>query len=137
MPNVDELAKSFTAALQRAEKDGDTAGLLPLFAPDARVSSIALKRPLEKLDGVAQFWTSYLAAFKSVASRFVHIHASGDLAVLEWISDGLLSGGEPISYQGVSILEFECGRIARFRTYYDSAAFLPDGAKLLGREVEI
>jgi ketosteroid isomerase-like protein len=49
--------------------------------------------------------------------------------VLEWISKGALSTSEDIRYQGVSILEMDGERIHRFRTYYDSAAFLPQGAK--------
>jgi ketosteroid isomerase-like protein len=137
MRNTDELVRSFIAALQQAEKNCDTAALVALFAPDCKVGSIAIKRPLEKLDGARQFWTNYFAAFQSIASNFVHIHTCGDLAVLEWISEGVLPAGEPISYQGVSILEFAGNGISRFRTYYDSAATLPDGAKLLGRDVEV
>jgi hypothetical protein len=51
------------------------------------------------------------------------------LAVLEWESEGTLPGGEPIRYPGVSVIEFADGRVGRFSTYYDSAAFLPQGAK--------
>lgn len=54
---------------------------------------------------------------------------SNGSAVLEWISEGTLTSGEPLKYQGVSIIETVDGKVQRFRTYYDSAAFLPQGAK--------
>ena len=50
-------------------------------------------------------------------------------ATLEWKSDGTLPDGKPISYRGVSLIDFDGDRVKRFRTYYDSAAFLPEGAK--------
>lgn len=60
-----------------------------------------------------------------ITSRFMHTHTS----VLEWVSKGTLSTSEEITYRGVSVLELSHGKVHRFRTYYDSAAFLPQGAK--------
>ena len=45
-------------------------------------------------------------------------------AALEWESEGALPTGAPIRYRGVSLLEFAGDRVKRFRTYYDSAAFV-------------
>ena len=135
MPTADQLVKSFTDALQNAETTGDVKPLAELFANDAQLSSISLRKPHVGVQGAVEFWNQYLKIFKSIKSEFTHLHASGDLAALEWKSEGVLPSGLPISYLGVSILEFENGKIARFRTYYDSAAFLPDGAKLLGRDI--
>jgi ketosteroid isomerase-like protein len=40
-----------------------------------------------------------------------------------------LKSGTPIKYKGVSIVEFAGGKVKRFATYYDSAAFTSDGSK--------
>ena len=76
--------------------------------------------------------------FQTVRSTFVHTRVGQAAATLEWTSEGRLPTGTAINYQGVSLLEFDAaGRVKRFRTYYDSAAFLPEGAKTLGREVKV
>ena len=133
LPRVDE----FITTLQQMERTKDVSSMLKFFTDDAAMSSIALHKPMQGLDGVKKFWTDYLAIFRTVKSDFVHVHVSGDLAVLEWRSTGELPGGAVIDYQGVSVLEFAREKICRFRTYYDSAAFVPEGAKLLGRELAI
>ena len=54
---------------------------------------------------------------------------SGDLGLLEWTSSGRLSTDRDITYRAVSILEFDDDdRVARFATYYDTAAFLEPAA---------
>lgn len=57
-------------------------------------------------------------------------------AAVEWRSDGTLPSGEPVSYRGVGLIEVERGggnrargKVGHFRTYYDSATFLPQGSK--------
>ena len=136
MPATDVHAHAFCKALQQFEQDGNLEPLARFFANNAQISSIALRQPLEGRAGVQTFWRDYLSVFQNVASTFRHVHGVADLAVLEWTSEGVLVTGEMINYQGVSILEFTGERISRFRTYYDSAAFLPDGAKLLGRSIQ-
>jgi ketosteroid isomerase-like protein len=133
----DNRVQQFITLLQQIERTRQVDPILDLFAQDAQISTISQRKPLVGKAGVKQFWTGYLAIFRTVGSEFVHQHATADLAVLEWRSEGVLHDGAAINYQGVSILEFSGEKIGRFRTYYDSAAFLPDGAKLLGREVEV
>ncbi len=135
MSHLSEPAKEFIKALASAEQTRGIQQLVSLFTPQAEVRSIALKKPLTGPDGVKRFWLDYLGNFESVRSSFTHTHSSQDLTVLEWKSEGTLLDGTAINYQGVSILEYSADKISRFRTYYDSAAFLPEGAKLLGREV--
>jgi len=48
---------------------------------------------------------------------------------MEWRSQGTLSDGEDVHYRGVSIIDIDNGLVQGFRTYYDSAVFLPTGAK--------
>ena len=53
-------------------------------------------------------------------------------AVLEWVSRGVLISGETVEYKGVTVLETDARRVRRCRIYYDSAVFMPGGAKLDG-----
>ena len=136
MSSAEQLAQTFMTTLQQAERTNDVGPLVALFAADAAVGSIATKEPMTGVDGARRFWLEYLSVFKTIHSTFVHARAAGDGAALEWTSEGLLPTGTPINYQGVSLLEFgPGGQVTRFRTYYDSAAFLPEGAKTRGREV--
>jgi ketosteroid isomerase-like protein len=134
MATIESRVQQFIDALQQLEQTRDAQPLLGLFSKDAQLKSIAHHDHIGDASGLTKFWGDYVENFEEVKSHFIHIHSSGDLAVLEWTSEGTLAGGSPISYQGVSILEFIGDKISRFRTYYDSAAFLPDGAKMLGRE---
>jgi ketosteroid isomerase-like protein len=116
-------------SLQQIEKTGDVEPLVALFAENADLINLAMHEPLQGKQHIRQFWQNYLSVFDRIQSRFTHV-AEGDKTItLEWISEGALSSGEPFSYRGVSILETNNGQVQHFRTYYDSAAFLPEGAK--------
>ena len=97
-----------------------------LPVPGARDLMYALERGTDQVEG---FWRDYRAVFRSIKSEFTHVIEGKDGAVLEWVSRGQLLNGEPVEYKGVSVLETGNDRIRRFRTYYDSAVFLPGGAK--------
>ena len=134
--DTQSLATTFMDTLKQAESTNDVGPLAALFAADAECSSTATKQPMAGTDGVKRFWLEYLSVFKAVRSTFAHTRVGAGSAALEWTSEGTLPTGTAINYQGVSLLEFDGdGKVARFRTYYDSAAFLPEGAKTLGREV--
>jgi len=115
--------EDFIAALQDAERDHSSDGLVDLFAPDASCANLA--HEAHGLDEVREFWDQYLATFIEVASEFSHVveHANG--FVLEWVAHGILASGEPIGYRGVSLVDVGPDGIEAFRTYYDSAAFVP------------
>ena len=132
---VNHLLERFLAEIEKLETTGHSESLCKLFTDDAEVCSIAFEDVRNGTGAVASFWQEYIGHFKHVRSTFLHKHASGDLAVLEWRSEGELLDGTPIAYRGVTILECRGEQICRFRTYYDSAAFIPDGFKLLGRAV--
>lgn len=117
-------AEQFAAALQRLESDRDLDAFLGQF--DAGVE---LLRPepgsVERgLDGARRFWQAYLDQFEQVGSQFTRVADGGSLSELEWTSEGTLATGRPIRYAGVSLLEHGDGRITRFSTYYDTAAFI-------------
>jgi ketosteroid isomerase-like protein len=114
----------FVRTLQQAEQSRDIEPLVELFTEDAELDKPAGPEPERGRDGARRFWESYLRAFGRIRSEFARIVESDTLAVLEWTSDGVLPDGRPLQYDGVSILELADGRVKRFRTYYDSAAFV-------------
>ncbi len=120
---TNETTSRFMEALQAAEQSGSLDELIALFSNEAEVTGIG--RPhAQGRDGAEAFWRNYLAQFDTIRSTFTQVLEGPDHGVLEWTSVGALSGGHPISYSGVSILQWRDGQIHRFRTYYDSAAFL-------------
>jgi ketosteroid isomerase-like protein len=124
-----EIAERFMHTLQQIEATGDVEPLVVLFTEDAELSNLAMTEPLRGHDGARRFWQKYLSVFERIQSKFTNVVEGDRTAVLEWISEGALSTGESLNYRGVSILETDNGQVCRFRTYYDSAVFLPQGAK--------
>jgi hypothetical protein len=123
---VSDVVSRFMQALREAEVNQSPAPLLPLFTEDAELHSLGIAEPRRGLEEIERFWRDYLSVFKEIYSEFTRIRGDEEGAVLEWVSEGTLSNGEPIRYRGVSILELEAGRIQRLSTYFDSAAFLPE-----------
>ena len=127
LPPMDpkQAAQTFMKTLQQAETDGDVDPLVELFGEDAVLHALTTKREHSGPSGAEQFWSEYLGQFEEIKSEFGHVAAEGNIANCEWTSTGKLDGGREIEYVGVSLLEFaDDGKIERFRTYYDSAAFL-------------
>lgn len=122
-----EIAERFMRTLQKTEETGDVEPLIELFTDDAELSKLATVEAMQGRDGARHFWCDYLAVFDRIHSEFNHVTESNGTAVLEWTSSGALTSGEPLKYRGVSILEISNGQVHRFRTYYDSAVFLPHG----------
>lgn len=120
-----DLAERFMQTLQNIEVSGDVEPLVALFADTADLINLAMTQPLQGQESIRQFWQNYLSVFDRIQSRFTHVSQGEGTITLEWISQGNLVSGEPISYRGVSILEAQDGQVQHFRTYYDSAAFLP------------
>ncbi len=52
-------------------------------------------------------------------STFRSVFATEEGAALEWTTEGT-SNGDTVSYDGVSILELEGGKISRFMAYFDT-----------------
>lgn len=119
-----DVARRFMEALQGAERTGEVGPLVELFADDAELSKLAGVEPRRGREGAIQFWRDYLGAFEQIRSTFSLVVEGAGAVALEWVSEGALPGGRPIRYAGVSLLEFDDGRVRRFRTYYDSAAFV-------------
>ena len=129
---ANDTPERFMQALQQVERTKDVEPLVQLFADDAELRALVGHRTEHGRDGARQFWREYLSAFQDVHSDFTAVHRGEDFATLEWQSNGTLPSGEPLTYRGVSLLELRDGQVSGFRTYYDSAAFLPQGAKHAG-----
>lgn len=114
-------------ALKAYEAEGDVDALVGCFTDDAALERLTHKTYKGK-DDTERFWLEYLEPFEEIATEFFNVTEDDDGAVLEWVSKGNLKGGKALHYKGVSSLSFEGDKVKGFRTYYDSAAFLSEGA---------
>ena len=117
--NETSMARRFADAVNRSERTGDAEPIVALFDADAELRSLVHEQPLRGIEGARKFWREYLGSFRQLRSRFEHMRDDGELAVLEWVTEGTLASGDPIVYSGASIVEYAGGRVTRFRTYYD------------------
>lgn len=121
------LAKRFVAALDDLHRNRDVEPLIDLFADDATLTKVGMPRQERGKQGARAFWQQYRDVFGSIDASFRHTVTGDGVAFLEWTSDGTLSDGSDFRYDGVSVLEAQGDTIDAFRTYYDTAAFLPRG----------
>lgn len=117
-----ERAQRFVDALAKLEQGGDLEPLLALFSDDAQVSNVASPRTFSGLEGARQFWTEYKGTLGQVKSTFRNLIESGDRVALEWETQGTAHNGAAVSYEGVSIIEWDGDRIRRFYAYFDPHA---------------
>jgi hypothetical protein len=121
-----EQARRFIDALHALEGDGADGldQICALFSDNAVLTNAALRladKEYHGRSGVREFWQSYRATFADIRSEFSHVTAGDRAAGLFWTSAGQDASGQPVSYDGVSLLEFDqSGLIARFRGYYDT-----------------
>lgn len=123
------LAETFQRTLQQIEQSGDPTALVNLFTEDCELLNLALTEPMRGREGARRFWGNYLSVFGKVGSQFHHNVETDGSAAFEWVSEGTLADGQPVNYRGISVIEKAGEKVSRFRTYYDSAVFLPGGAK--------
>jgi ketosteroid isomerase-like protein len=123
---VKGVAERFITELGCLE-DGDAAGverIVDMFAENAELSNPMIEREGAGLQGrnqIAQFWREYRSTFNDIHSEFFDVTASDHSAGLFWRSTGKDVTGQPVAYEGVSLLELdESGKIARFKAYFDS-----------------
>ncbi len=125
MTSAHSRADGFATALRNFEDTGDSSQLRELFGPDPKLVRPQVTTGDEGTSDVTRFWEEYRSQFSRLSTEFVRVVESGDLGVLEWVSRGTLTTGRPIEYSGISLLDFDDqGRIRRFATYFDTAAFL-------------
>lgn len=120
----DSPARLFADALQALEGGGDLDAFLAVFAEDVQLLRPEAGGQESGPEGARRFWQAYVDQFTEIASSFGRLVDAGPYAELEWVSEGRLSTGTPITYAGVSLLEHDAeGRVVRFATYFDTSAF--------------
>lgn len=120
-----QIAQQFIDQLHRIE-DGNpdsVEALVGMFSDDAELSnSIMQSQAGHRVgrDSIAQFWREYSSSFGSIHSEFFDVTTSDHSAGLFWRSSGTGQSGQPVSYEGVSLLMFDdAGKIRQFRGYFD------------------
>jgi hypothetical protein len=124
VPALSPTVHRFVDALHALEAGGDTQPLATLVAPSAEVLSIDGVGPRHGPEGMTDLFTQYRAQFEHVETTFTRITDSDTGATLEWSSDAVLPEGHPVTYTGITILDYTAETITRFRTLYDSGALL-------------
>lgn len=120
--------EQFAAALHDLEGGGELDVFVAVFADDVELVRPETQQHLDGVPGARAFWQQYLATFDQISSDFSRV-VDGQVGVLEWTSTGRLARGTPITYAGVSLLDFDdAGKVSRFATYFDTQAFGPEPA---------
>jgi ketosteroid isomerase-like protein len=100
------VADRFVEALRKLEVDCD-------------VGNVAVPRTFSGHDGLREFWKSYRDTFGEMRSEFRNVLADdAGHAALEWNTSDR-ANGKDVSYDGVSLLEIEDGKVSRFRACFD------------------
>jgi|1186.fasta_scaffold31302_3 hypothetical protein len=114
-----EVADKFVAALRKLEQDRDVEALVEIHTDDCDVGNVAVPKTFWGHEGLREFWTSYRDTFGEMRSKFGNVFADdAGHAALEWNTTGDANGND-VSYDGVSLLEIEYGKVSRFRAYFD------------------
>lgn len=124
---IEQTAERFIEALAKLEAERDLETIVGLFAERCEVGNVVAPEKFEGPEGAREFWTKYRETFGEVRSAFRNRIIGDKTAALEWTTEGTSTGGAPVTYDGVSILEIEGERITRFRAYFHAEA--------LGRQI--
>ena len=92
--------------------------------PTLRIGNLSVSGTSRGHDGLREFWTEYRKTFDEMKSTFRNVFATEEGAALEWITEAT-SNGDTVSYDGVSILEIEGGKVRRFMAYFDTRDLAP------------
>ncbi len=121
----DSTARRFMSALDELDSSSDAGSITSLFAESAELLRPEVDKAGSSNQDPDQFWTDYRNQFSEVSTEFGEVQETDSFAALEWRSTGKLSTGRDIEYAGVSLLSLDDdGKVKRFSTYYDTAAFL-------------
>ncbi len=114
-----EVTDDFIEALRKLEEHRDVEALVEIHTDDCEVGNVSVPETFRGHDGLREFWTEYRKTFGEMESTFRNVFATGEGAALEWTTEGA-SSGDAVSYDGVSILEFEGEMVSRFMAYFDT-----------------
>jgi hypothetical protein len=114
-----EITRRFMAALIALEREWNVDDIVSLFNEHCDIGNVVSPNVFVGRDGAREFWTTYRAWFGEVESSFHKVIDNDNHSAIEWSSRGTSATGQLVTYEGVSILEFENGRISRFRAYFN------------------
>src|SRR3712207_3035384 len=108
---IQAQAQQFIEALHRLEQGGagEVDPMVRLFSDDTRITSSALRLAGDERRGTAggrQFWEEYQRLVGAASSDFHQVTTNERAAGLFWRTTGTSSTGQPIAYDGVSLLVF-------------------------------
>jgi ketosteroid isomerase-like protein len=121
-----EHTQAFAEALHAVDRrdEGAIERMVDLFSPQATLTNAALKLAGEERsghEGARTFWEQYQHSFQAASTAFFELTSSARGGGLFWTTSGTDAAGDPISYDGVTLLIFDdSGKIAQFRGYYDT-----------------
>jgi steroid delta-isomerase-like uncharacterized protein len=119
-----EVADDFIEALRKLEDDRDVEALVEIHAEDCDVCNVSVSETFRGHDGLREFWTEYRKTFDEMKSSFRNVFATEEGAALEWTTEGT-SKRDTVTYDGVSILEVDGGKVRRFMAYFDTRDLAP------------
>jgi hypothetical protein len=119
-----EVADGFVEALRQLEEDRIVEALVGIHTEDCEVGNVSVPETFRGHEGLREFWTEYRKTFDEMKSTFRNVFATEDGAALEWTTEGT-SNGDTVSYDGVSILKIEGGKVRRFMAYIDTRGLTP------------
>jgi len=119
-----EVADGFVEALRKLEEDQDVEDLVRIHTEDCEVGNVSVSETFRGHEGQREFWTEYRKTFDKMKSAFRNVFATEEGAALEWTTEAT-SNGDSVSYDGVSILEIEGGKVRRFMAYFDTRDLTP------------
>jgi steroid delta-isomerase-like uncharacterized protein len=119
-----EVAEDFIEALRKLEDDRDVEALVEIHAEDCEVGNVSVSETFRGHDGLREFWTEYRKTFDEMKSSFRNVFATEEGAALEWTTEGT-SNRDTVTYDGVSILEVDGGKVRRFMAYFDTRDLAP------------
>ena len=114
-----ETTTRFMEALTALEHDRNVEDIVSLFSEHCDVGNAVSPKVFFGRDGAREFWTRYRSWFGQIESSFHNVIDDERHCAIEWSSRGTSPSGQPVSYEGMSILEFENDRINRFRAYFN------------------
>lgn len=133
---ADDRLRAVTSAI-RATLEGDSSVVARLFAPDVHAS---MTTRVWSAPGLAVEIEDRAGAFEDVDLRVTRARDLEDEVWVEWTASVFHVGalatervvipatGRRTELQGITVAEFSCDRITRFRQYWDCAALMEDDA---------
>jgi steroid delta-isomerase-like uncharacterized protein len=119
-----QRVQAFIDALAALETHGDVEPLIAVLAEDVSLQNPFFLHPQRGHDQARRFWRQYRRLFRTVRSDFHHVAEDERSALLEWTTRGRSREGAPVTYDGVTVLEFDDGSVTSFRAYFDPKRLL-------------